>query len=104
MCVSNRIEQFSASYFQAGLSPILLVQVAHEQGVGNDSPGDGDDRPDDRAHHIGYADVVEDGTNDDADIDRHRRQSAERDSAVSHSSHLLSRWNELKAKGDFSPF
>ena len=44
MCVSNRIEQFSASYFLAGLSPpvplvILLAQVAHEQDEDDDGPG-----------------------------------------------------------------
>ena len=48
MCASNRIEQFSASYFLTGhlLLTVLLAQVAHEQGIDRDNPGDGDGRPD----------------------------------------------------------
>ena len=62
MCVSNRIEQFSASYFLTGhlLFTVLLAQVAHEQGVGDDGSRDGDDHSDNTAHHIGHADVVQD--------------------------------------------
>jgi hypothetical protein len=109
MCVSNRIEQFSASYFLAGLSPpvplvILLAQVAHEQDEDDDGPGGGDSRPGNGARHIGHAADVEEDANDDADNDRHRCQSSNCVSLVSHSSHLLSGRNGLKAKGDFSPF
>jgi len=89
MCVSNRIEQFSASYFLAGLSPpvplvILLAQVAHEQDVYDDGPGDGDSRPDDQARHIGHADVAENNANGNADTDRHCRKESNCHGAVSH--------------------
>ena len=106
MCVSNRIEQFSASYFRAGLSPILLAQVAHEQDVYDDRPGDGNGRPDGHAPHIGHAtDVVRECRNDDADVNRHRYETANNTSFACHLhfSHLLSK-GELKAKGDSSPF
>ena len=53
------------------------------------------------AHHIGHAADVEEDANDDADSDRHRHQSSNCVSLVSHSSHLLSGRNGLKAKGDF---
>ena len=109
MCVSNRIEQFSAGYFLAGLSPpvplvILPTRIARQQDEGSDGPGDGDGRPGAGAHHIGHAADVEEDANDDADSDRHRHQSSNCVSLVSHSSHLLSGRNGLKAKGDSSPF
>ena len=50
----------------------------------DDRPRDGDGRPSDSTHHIGHADVVEDGSNDDADSDRHRCQSPNCVSLVSH--------------------
>ena len=102
MCVSNRIEQFSASYFLTGhlLFTVLLAQVAHEQGVGDDGSRDGDDHSDNTAHHIGHADVVQDCGRHDGDHPRRAQKGTSSDSVVTHSSHLLPK-GELKAKGDF---
>ena len=107
MCVSNRIEPIFSELFSGGpkparfLSVILLAQVAHEQDEDDAGPGDGDGRPSYQAHHIGHADVVENDADDNTNADRHCHQAADCVGAVSHSSHLLSGWNGLKAKGNF---
>lgn len=81
------MNNFQRAIFSSGtitLLTVLLAQVAHEQDVYDDGPGDGDSRPDDQARHIGHADVAENNANGNADTDRHCRKESNCHGAVSH--------------------